>query len=168
MGSTFGSSKTAQWRSFLAFLGLVAAAYPTIGFISQFARLFWQDDDPNAPGQSILDMMFPWDFRRLNTIPMLWPVEYIERIALLEAKKHAPFTGGLTPREERELMVRKQTMAEAAWPIGAVLKQHRYDAQQEKYDDKKQKAAERQFTHKPSRPRRSRIGDRPPSEAPAP
>lgn len=158
MGTSFASSRVAQGRSFLAFLGLLAAAYPTIGFVSQFARLFWQNDDPNAPGQSILDMMFPWDFRRINTIPMLWPVEYVERIALLEAKKYAPFTGGLTSKEERELNVRKQTMVEAAWPMGAVLKQRRYDEQQQKYDENKAKRDMREQSRRPKGPSRPGIG----------
>jgi hypothetical protein len=154
MGATFQSSRIAQWRSFLAFLGLIAAAYPTVGFISQMGRAFWNDDDPNAPGQSILDMMFPWDFRRINTIPMLWPIEYIERIALLEAKKYAPFTGGLTPKEDRELKVRKQAMVEAAWPVGAVLKQHRYDEQLQKYEDDKAKREQRKLNQRPHGPSR--------------
>lgn len=155
-GAVFKSPRIAQWRAFLAFLGLVVAAYPAIGTVALIAKLFWDEDDEARPGQNIFDMAFPWDFRRINSIPMMWWVEYVGRIGMLEIKKHAPMTGGLTVREENELAQRKRTMVESAWVVGDFLKAQRYKAQEDEREMKRNNAIQQRLSRPggATRPRR--------------
>ena len=60
----------------------------------------------------------PVGVTRLGDIPLLSHAGQIQRFMILETKKHAPFTGGLSKLEERELKQLKKRLTETLAYLG--------------------------------------------------
>lgn len=115
-GSSMPTDRTAQVRGLLGMLGWAALLYPTIGLAYLYGKAFFDEDT------DLFKTLMPLGVTRMGDIPLLSHAGQLQRFMVLETKKNAPFTGGLSKNEERELKQIKKRLTDTLAYLGPILR----------------------------------------------